>query len=179
MRIINLIANKDYHLIGIIQKVQGLEGHLVVQLADGQTVLPSFTTVFVHIHATYVPYLVDTWQEKGGYALVKLTHITTRTEAEALRDSSVFLPKKAIQKVLSKEKEYIFWIGFVVEDIHRGVLGQVICVKERTMQPFLEVDYQGKELLIPIHKSFVKEVNTDKKRIKVDLPQGYISILGI
>ncbi len=179
MHTINLVANKDYHFIGIIQKVQGLQGYLVVQLADGQTVLPTFTTVFVHIHATYVPYLVDIWQEKDGYALVKLTHITTRTEAEGLRDYSIFLPKKAIHKVLVKEKGYTFWIGFVVEDIHQGVLGQVTCVKERTMQPFLEVDYQGKELLIPVHKSFVKEANTDKKRIKVDLPQGYISTLGI
>jgi 16S rRNA processing protein RimM len=41
---------------------------------------------------------------------------------------------------------------------------------------FLVVDHKGKEVLIPINGPFIKSVNKSKKKITVELPEGFLEL---
>ena len=165
-----------YKLLGSIHKVQGLHGQLIVSLEEPGLVLPEFESVFIYRDGTYVPYLIADWAVKGAYGLLQLTHIATRSQAVVLRGCDVFLFKSVMAVREKVAKGYKAWEGYRVEDMEQGVLGYVTDVFERVMQPLIAVEHLGKELLIPLHEHFVKEVNAELRQIKVSLPKDYIAV---
>ncbi len=41
---------------------------------------------------------------------------------------------------------------------------------------FLVMDHNGKEVLIPINGPFIKSVNKSKRKITVELPEGFLDL---
>jgi 16S rRNA processing protein RimM len=56
------------------------------------------------------------------------------------------------------------------------VLGVVKEVVEAGPSRFLSVDVDNKETLIPVTGPFIKSVNKTSKKIKVELPDGFLDI---
>jgi 16S rRNA processing protein RimM len=67
-------------------------------------------------------------------------------------------------------------IGFEVLDTELGLLGTISEVIQAGPNKLLSVDYQNKEVLIPINSPFISGVNKSRKRITVSLPEGYLEI---
>jgi 16S rRNA processing protein RimM len=57
-----------------------------------------------------------------------------------------------------------------------GVLGLITQVTMAGPNKLLSVDYQGKEVLIPVNSPFIKSINKSKKKVNVDLPEGFLDI---
>lgn len=164
---------KIYQPIGNVKKIHGLQGEVVIEFEDLETVLPVSKRIFVYIHGTYVPYLIEGCRMVDGGAWVKLSQITTRTQAMKLQRHRVFLDKKDM--VASKGQDDVSMVGRLVVDVNQGAVGHVIRVHERFMQPCLCVAYKDDELLIPLHDVFMQDIN--EKKITVKLPDDYISTL--
>lgn len=64
-------------------------------------------------------------------------------------------------------------LGCQVYD-HDRYIGDVSDVYTNTYQNILEVDHQGKKVLIPIVDAFVKNKDVENKRIDVELIEGFI-----
>jgi 16S rRNA processing protein RimM len=41
---------------------------------------------------------------------------------------------------------------------------------------FLMIDWHEKEVMIPINGPFIKSINKSKKKISVELPEGFLEI---
>jgi len=67
-------------------------------------------------------------------------------------------------------------IGFTVEDSASGVLGLVTGVIQSGISRLIQLDHKGKEVLIPVNGPFITSVNKLKKRIAVELPEGFLEI---
>lgn len=162
-----------YQPIGSVQKVRGLQGELFIGFEDLEVILSESKRIFVYMHGTYVPYLIEGFRTVDSGAWVKLCQITTRSQAIKLQGSRVFMDKKDM--VDNKGEDCVGMAGGLVVDASYGVIGKVIRVYERFMQPCLCVAYKDDELLIPLHDVFIKEVNGEK--ITVKLPDDYIGAL--
>ncbi|MGB0356991.1 MAG: hypothetical protein ACPGC9_02070 [Cytophagales bacterium] len=79
-----------YHQLGFIRKVTGLKGMMVVHL-DVPSILWNPSSIFFYRHHTYVPYLVDSWEQRGGGAFLVLKDIANRTDAEVFRLMPIFI----------------------------------------------------------------------------------------
>lgn len=67
-------------------------------------------------------------------------------------------------------------IGFEVSDEALGLLGKVTEIQESGVARHLVVDHSGKEIMIPLNGPFIKSLNKSKKRIAVDLPEGFLDL---
>ena len=167
------MKNKLIH-VGWFARVHGLEGELLLQLKYAwKGGLHEVGRVFIYVEGTYVPYVIRQYEVEGGYVRVKLLGVNTRSEAYALRSKRIFVDEALVyyNDALYDEK----MVGCMVKDSKQGVLGRVVALAKNAMQSCLCVDYNGKELFIPLHDHFVKGV--DGGEIRVVLPSDYVDIL--
>jgi len=115
----------------------------------------------------------------GRFWLVKLQGIENRDEASKISGSFLVIPKN--ERAVLPEGSYYFdqlidltvqsvsgeYIGIIVEVISRGGHDQYLVKRTES---------NGKELLIPAVRQFVKKVDLAAGKMIVDLPEGLLEI---
>lgn len=110
---------------------------------------------------------------KHGERLVFKFHgIDSIGEAEKFSNADICIPREDRPELPAGEYYQSDLIGCTVVERGGGVLGTVAGLQEFGGAPLLELDAQGKELLIPFAKSICVEIDPVGKRIVVELPEG-------
>lgn len=161
--------------IGYVARTHGLKGEITIMTLPDCPDLSGLGTVFIDKKGQLVPYFIQTSSIKGDKAFVKLEDVDTIDLATDLKGASIFLPKTERPKAGRGEFHNDEVIGFTVLEGARP-LGTVKEVSEIGPGRFLLVDKKGKEILIPINGPFIKSVNKSAKKIKVELPEGFLDI---
>ena len=66
-------------------------------------------------------------------------------------------------------------LGFKVEDVNHGELGEIVAVDDSTMNVhFLPLRKGGEELLLPAHEEFITKLDKKKRLLTVEVPDGLI-----
>jgi 16S rRNA processing protein RimM len=159
--------------IGYVSKTHGLKGEVTVTLLPECPDLTSVETVFVS--DAFVPHFVQSISVKGDKAFVKLEDVDSIESAAGLKGTSLYLPKEERPKLARGEFYNDEVVGFdVVEGA--ATLGKITDTMEAGPNRFLILDHNGKEVLIPVSGPFITSVNKSKKRIIVELPEGFLDI---
>lgn len=138
--------------------------------------LQGLTSVFMEIKGQLVPHFISTVSVKGTKAYLQLEDIRSAEQADQLTGCSLYLSKSDRSPLPKGEFYSDEVIDFDVEDLQAGPLGKVKEVLETGPNRHLIVNYLGKEIMIPIHGPFIKNVVKTKKRIVVELPDGFLDI---
>lgn len=163
--------------IGFIMKPHGLKGQVTIALdPEAPEDFSSIETVFVEVHERLLPYFIEAISLKGSKAFLKLEEVNTPEEAKHISKSALYLPKTARPKSARGAFYDDEVIGFEVTDSETGLLGRITEVMQAGPNKLLSVDYQGKEVLIPLNSPFIASVNKAKKRIIVTLPDGFLDM---
>ena len=166
---------QECYPVGYVSKTHGLKGEVTVVFKE-PIELEGIESVFIEINGNLVPYFIAAFSDRGDKAFIKFEDISTPEEAANLKGSLLYLAK-SVRPALKRGQFYNDEVvGFTIEDEFEGVLGILKQVVESGPTRLLEIDYQGKEVLIPINGPFIKSVNKTKKLIKVSLPEGFLSI---
>ena len=112
---------------------------------------------------------------KSGY-IFKFKEINDRNKAEDLRNYELWIEKEKASK-LDKDEYYVDeLIGFKCVDEKKGEIG---ILKEIMFQPSADIlvieGKNGKEILVPFIKEFVKDVDKSNKVIYLSLIDGFLS----
>jgi len=67
-------------------------------------------------------------------------------------------------------------IGFDVFDTHFGPIGSVISVIDHEANPLLQLDFKGKEVLIPLNVELHKKIDRKKRTLTLTAPEGLLQI---
>lgn len=163
--------------IGFILKPHGLKGEVTISLdPDIPNDPESLESVFVDEDGRLVPYFIEHISVKGDKAFVKFEDVDTPEAAQAISKRALFLPKSARPKSGRGEFYDDEITGFAVTDATLGDLGVVTEVMSAGPNKLLAIDHAGREVLIPINSPFITSVNKSKKKIAVDLPDGFLDI---
>ena len=116
------------------------------------------------------PHVVQSARIQGTTVLLKLSDVSDRNAAEALRGADVEVPTEA---AIQLPKGQFYWhqvIGLEVEDATtHASLGQIRDILETGANDVYVVrTAQGKELLIPAIKEVVKEIDPSAGRILIE-----------
>lgn len=161
--------------IGYVAKTHGLKGEVTIVVSESIPI-PKTTSILVEVNGTLVPYFIQSVSDRGDKAFVKLEDVDSPEQAKALKGCSLYLPKK-VRPQLDRGGFYDDEvIGFEVEDEKLGLLGQIREVVQIGPNRLLAIDRPAKEILIPIQGPFIQSVNKSKKKVKVDLPAGFLDI---
>ncbi|KJZ20753.1 ribosome maturation factor RimM [Loktanella sp. S4079] len=117
--------------------------------------------------------MVLTGQLKNGFT-ARIDGITTKEEADALRNTPLYADRDAMPSLPDDEFYYADLIGLTVLDAGGATLGTVRNVMDHGAGDLLEiaVPAQSDTVLLPFTKANAPTVDLSAKRIIVDPPEG-------
>ena len=168
---------EEYFQVGFIMKPHGLKGEVTISLdryfsADWE----KLKTVFVEKKGQLVPYFIEYASQQKDKVYTKFEDVSNASEAKALQKLSLFLPLSQRPKLHRGDFYNDEITGFEVADEKVGVLGKIKAVEEAGPNRFLIVAYDQREIMIPVNGPFIISINKSKKRIRVNLPVGFLDI---
>jgi len=168
---------KDCFKIGFIQKPHGLKGEVTIALSpEGPDEFSKLDAVFVEQNNRLVPFFIESSSQNGDKVFAKFEDVDSSEAAEKISKAALYLPKSARPKSERGEFYDDEIIGFTAQDKQLGELGKVVSVEIAGPNKLLAVNFNDKEILIPVNGPFILSINKSKKTITVDLPEGFLDI---
>lgn len=163
--------------IGKVARPHGLKGEVTVLLEDAAADWDTLKNVFIQMGPNeLVPFFLESVSVRGPKAYIKFEEHNTPEQAQAISKKDIYLPKSERPKSGRGEFYDDEIIGFVVEDAQLGDLGKITAVETSGVIRLLVVSQGEKEFLIPTNGPFITSINKTKKKISVDLPEGFLDI---
>jgi 16S rRNA processing protein RimM len=172
------VREDDLISVARIARPQGHRGEVIADL------LTDFPERFARLGRVYVKRadgrfllldLENSRPHKGRVAL-KFAGCDSVSSAEELRDARVMVPRDQLVE-LPEDTYYDFdLIGCEALSVEGQQLGRVEEVKNYGAAPLLVVRGGARELLIPLVLSICVEIDTERKRIVVNPPEGLLDL---
>lgn len=173
------MRKEDCIEIGYIAKAHGLKGEVkaifdVQDIGDYQN---RKTLYFSKKDDPVEPIKVKSFElQPKKSAIIKFKGLRYRDEAESLVGSTLYIPISELPE-LPKGKYYYFQVeGFQVEDKILGELGKVKSFVFGSAQDILIMDYQEKEILIPMTDEFILSADLEGNILHTNLPEGLLDL---
>jgi 16S rRNA processing protein RimM len=168
----------SYYKAGLILKPHGLKGEVTISLEDSAPIdFSNLETFFVlGKDNQLVPFFIESVSGHGAKAFVKFEDVNDPESANKISKRPVYLPKSARPKSGKGEFYDDEIIDCEVWDNKHGFLGKVTSTVQTGANKLIEVEHNGKEVLIPINSPLILGINKAKKKISVDLPEGFLDI---
>ncbi len=162
--------------LGYVLKTHGLKGELVLVIdADNPQEYSKLESVFVEINKKLIPFFMERFQLNGTKAITKFEEVDSIEEAKGFKGAKLYLPLDFLPEL---EDGYYFHelIGFKVVDSNEGALGEITGVFDSGSQDLIAMQYQEKEVLIPLTDEVVTKVDKKAKTLFTTLPTGLLDI---
>jgi 16S rRNA processing protein RimM len=164
----NLVA------VGRVVGVHGLRGQLKVLPVTGDSErFEELRQVFLELRDGLVArYEVEKVRTQVDQVFLKLAGVDDRTAAEAFRGAWVSVAREEVPE-LEEDSFYIFELEGMEVFTPDGVsIGVVVRVEEFPANAVLVIESKTEEIWVPALKEIIREVDTEKKRMTVALPEG-------
>ncbi|AZA48783.1 16S rRNA processing protein RimM [Chryseobacterium carnipullorum] len=171
------MRKEDCYLLGKITRRHGLAGNVILKLDTDQPELYNkLESIFVEINGLLVPFFI----ERSAWSKNDALNLAFKNSSEALVDQSlgksVYLPLATLPKLTGKQFYYHEIIGFDILDENGKECGVIRSVNDQTAQNYFVTNLDGKEVVIPIIKDWILEVDREERFIKMQLPEGLIDV---
>jgi 16S rRNA processing protein RimM len=168
---------ESFFKIGWIVKPHGLKGEVTVMLEeDAPNDFSSIKSVFIEQDGRLIPYFIQHLSAQGKKAFIKFEDVNSPEDAGRISKQSFYLSKSLRPKAAPGQFYPDEVIAFEVHDQERGLLGKISEVVQAGPNRLLVLHYQGKEVLIPVNAPFITSVNMGRRKIKVELPEGFLDL---
>lgn len=167
--------------IGYTKRPHGLKGELKIFVEEAylEDVLKT-SVLLLQLKGQAIPYFVEQLRP-AAELILKLEDVNTKEAAQQLVAAPIFLRKVDILPDEERELErdelaYADLEGFTLVDKEKGEIGVIEEILELPQQELAVVQYNGRELLIPLNEHLIVEIDEDDQRLLVDLPEGLLDL---
>ena len=144
---------------------------------DQPEIYEHLDALFLDINNSLIPYFIERSQlHKSDLLRIKFEDVSSESAAEELLKKEVYLPLDLLPELEGNAFYYHEIIGFHVVDENFGSVGLISGVNDSTAQVLLEIDRNGKEILIPLNDDIIRVVDRNKKTVTVATPPGLIDL---
>ncbi len=173
---------KDNIQVGVTRKPFGVNGQLKLHIEPSylEDVLKA-DVLFLEIGGQQVPYFIDDFQDVGGL-VVHFEDVESREQAAKIVSRPVFLRSGDIIPMEEKEipletiEPHLKYLHYQIEEVELGKIGEIIRIEIFPQQEMAFVDYEGREVMIPLHPSFVVKEDKENRVLTLALPEGILDI---
>jgi 16S rRNA processing protein RimM len=170
---------KDCFNLGYIAKLHGFKGEvsLFLDVTDPSDYI-NLSLIYIEIFPDHlIPFpIVKIKSMNKGFAVVQFNGVDSESKAKELLRKKVFLPLESLRELGDNEFYDHEIIGFQVIDINEGEFGFAEQVIDLSANPLLQIDWGGKEVLVPLFKGLVQRVDRKSKQLFVKLPPGLLDL---
>ena len=172
-----MIKKEEVYKIGIFNKPHGIHGELQFTFTDDIFDRADCDYLLCQLDGIFVPFFIEEYRFRSdSTALVKLEGVDTAERARMFTNVDVYFPVEHVDEAEAGELSWNFFIGFRMEDVHHGLLGEVVDVDTTTVNTLFVVKQEGEELLVPAQEEFILGIDQEKKLITVELPEGLLDL---
>ena len=164
--------------LGLLTRPHGYKGHLVLKLNNTSfDNIIKMEWVFVMIDGLPVPFFIEEYSERSASALLlKIHDIESDTKARELSNHPVFISKKGLDISPGQLSDFHYIVGYDVLDQQSGYIGKLEAVIDDPNNPLLQIIDKKQEILLPLQKEFILEVNEKEKTLLVKCPDGLFDL---
>lgn len=173
-----MIRKEEVYKIGILNKPHGIHGELQFTFTDDIFDRVDNEYLVCLIDGIFVPFFLEEYRFRSdSTALVKFEGIDTAESARVFTNIEVYFPTEYVEEETEVgELTWNYFIGFRMDDIHHGLLGEVTDVDTLTINTLFVIDHNGEELLVPAREEFIVGIDQQQRLITVDLPEGLLTL---
>lgn len=169
----------EYVSIGKIYSSHGLEGELNIQVHERYAkYLNPGSFIFVGLQkGSHIPYRIMELQPlaKDKYC-IEIQNIEDMEAAKQLINKPLYLHTEQMGKHMGEDKMPQSIVGFVIVDQNLGRIGEVNALIETPGQLLAQLQYEGREILIPMSEDWIIDVLEGKKQVLMELPDGLLEL---
>ena len=164
-----------YYKLGYVSRTHGIKGHITVKLdVDDASRYGSLKEVF--LGEEQIPYKLKEAVIRQDTASLLFEKFSTLEQVQQFVGQKVYLPLSSLPKLDDRSLYLHEAIGMQVIDKTLGELGEISNVYDAPIQPVAAVMISGKEVLFPLLRSFIIQVDRSSNQLHVDLPDGLIDV---
>ncbi len=169
------MKKEECFFLGTISRKHGYKGELNIKLdISSSSFLEDVDYLFIDIDNQLVPYFLTSLRfKKSMLALVKFEDISSEEEAKSMIGKEIYLPLTFSPEQEDLDSQYV---NFLAIDYTHGPLGKIIDVQKNSAQSLFVINYQQKEILIPIVDNYIQSVDVQKKEIVLRTPDGLLTL---
>jgi 16S rRNA processing protein RimM len=169
--------NFSYTKIGTIISKHGFKGSLIIKVFDKDSNnLSTLNFLFIEINKKQIPFKLDSINTfKSKSYKIKFNEVNDDNYANQLISKSVFIKSNDypdLNKETSIYSEIINFLAFNNEE----KIGEIININENLPQPVFEINYKSKTVMVPIHNDLIVNIDKEKKKIFLRIPDGLLDI---
>ncbi len=166
----------NLRVVGTVSRSHGLKGAFKVNITvEASPQFEENEPVFIQLQGEPVPFFVEEISSASSNSIVlKVEDLDAIEATDRFIGLEILLPSGKVPKTLKDEAHSI--IGFEVYDIHHGQIGKILGIMQLPKQSVLEVEKEGKQILIPFVEEVVIEVDEENQSVKVETPDGLVDL---
>ncbi len=173
---------ENFISIGFTKKTYGTNGELKMKIEEKY--IEDFLNakvVFLAISGKKVPFFIEKVRF-GNALLAKFEDLDSLQEAQMITSKEVFIREKDLMKeedkLLEVEETLVYkkYEGFLIIDSNAGEIGSIKEILEYPQQEMALINFQDRELLIPMNEGLIDEINKEEKQILMNLPEGLLEL---
>ena len=172
-----MIKKDEVFKIDIFNKPHGVKGEISFTFTDDIFDRVECEYLVCLLDGIFVPFFIEEYRFRSDTtALVKLEGVDTSEKARMFTNVEVYFPKKYVGEEEDSDDipTWNYFIGFKVEDVNHGELGEIVAVDDSTMNVLFAIEKDGEELLLPAHEEFIIKLDKKKRLLTVEVPDGLI-----
>ena len=175
-----MIRRDEVYKIGIFNKPHGIHGELQFTFTDDIFDRVEADYVVCLMDGIFVPFFIEEYRFRSDTtALMKLEGVDNAERARMFTNVEVWFPVKHADKAEAGELTWNYFVGFRMEEIHYGHLGEVTDVDTSTVNTLFIVGHNGEETLIPAQEEFITDIDHEHRVITVNLPEGLLNLENV
>ena len=172
-----MIRKEEVYKIGVINKPHGVKGEVSFTFTDDLFDRVDCDYLVLLLDGIFVPFFIEEYRFRSDTtALVKFEDVDTVEKARMFTNVEVYFPVKYLEEEDDDDTipTWNYFVGFKVEDINHGYLGDITHVDDSTMNILFVIEKDGDELLIPAHEEFIVGLDKKQRKIQVEIPEGLL-----
>ncbi len=172
------MKEEDCFVLGRVTKPHGYKGEVVFFIdADEPEAYRDLDAVWLKVGDRLIPHFIDSIRSHNtaDKFVVRFDGVDSEAKAKAISSAQAFAPLSLLPQ-LNSDSFYLHEVdGWKVNDLQNGSeLGTIQRVLDYAMYPILEVQIEGREVLIPLPSEVQIKVERAMKTLHVDLPNGLL-----
>ncbi len=171
----------NYCKVGFLTKPKGLKGALRASFEDFFIDYLSEHQpdhIFVSIRGQFAPYFIENIENvDSNNTSIKFEDIDTIQDANKLQNSSLYFKEELVlEYIQGEEEEWAFLVDYTLIDDRDQIIGKIEGIVYLPQHELLQLNYENRELLIPIHEDMIHIIDEEAKIIQMDLPDGLLEL---
>jgi len=164
--------------VGKITGTHGYKGELKIEFTEMH--LPKskkMELLFVGFPPAPVPFFISKIQQQSETHLtVHFKGLSNPEIAQKLVNRLVYLPQNLTKQVKKEFDLETYLVGFTVEDKTFGNIGVIQSVEKGIQDLFVVASPSAGEILIPAVEDFILTIDSKKKTLFCQLPEGLLDL---